>query len=124
MNSKYEKIIDLDHHVSKIHKPMAIADRAGQFAAFAALTGYEDMIKEFGIVFDEKIELSSQQIEDINHVLIALKVNDEVNVKIYRDNFYRLIVTKVLKIDEINKILYLEDDKIMFEEIISISINN
>ncbi|MCH5232594.1 MAG: hypothetical protein J1E78_03070 [Muribaculaceae bacterium] len=39
---KYDDIIDLPHHVSDYHKPMPMANRAAQFAPFAALSGHED----------------------------------------------------------------------------------
>lgn len=42
----YGDIIDLPHHVSKNHKPMSMMARAAQFAPFAALTGYESIIKK------------------------------------------------------------------------------
>lgn len=42
----YADIIDLPHHVSKRHPQMAMWNRAAQFAPFAALTGYEDVIKD------------------------------------------------------------------------------
>lgn len=44
--SNYEDIIHLPHHVSKRHPQMSMWNRAAQFAPFAALTGYEDSIKE------------------------------------------------------------------------------
>lgn len=40
----YKDIINLPHHVSKVHKPMPIEARAAQFGAFAALNGYGDEI--------------------------------------------------------------------------------
>ena len=42
----YGDIIDLPHHVSKKHPHMSLYDRAAQFAPFAALSGYDDMVKE------------------------------------------------------------------------------
>ncbi len=42
----YADIIDLPHHVSKRHPQMSMWNRAAQFAPFAALTGYEDAIKD------------------------------------------------------------------------------
>jgi hypothetical protein len=42
----YDDIIHLPHHVSKCHPQMSMWNRAAQFAPFAALTGYEDAIKE------------------------------------------------------------------------------
>lgn len=43
---KYDDIIELDHPTSKTHPRMAPIERAGQFAPFAALTGYDDMIRD------------------------------------------------------------------------------
>ena len=40
----YEEIINLPHHVSTVHPPMSIHDRAAQFAPFAALRGYDKSI--------------------------------------------------------------------------------
>lgn len=46
MSGTYDDIIDLPHHVSKTHPRMSRLDRAAQFAPFAALTGYDDVIEE------------------------------------------------------------------------------
>ena len=46
MNTPYDDIIGLEHPTSKKHRPMARRDRAAQFAPFAALTGYDDLIRE------------------------------------------------------------------------------
>ena len=43
---KYDDIINLPHHVSKKHPQMSLHDRAAQFAPFAALTGYDEEVKE------------------------------------------------------------------------------
>ena len=44
--NKYDDIINLPHHVSKTHPQMSMWNRAAQFAPFAALTGYDDAIKD------------------------------------------------------------------------------
>ena len=46
MTGKYDAILHLPHHVSKKHPPMPMADRAAQFAPFAALTGYNQVIEQ------------------------------------------------------------------------------
>ena len=43
---KYDDIINLPHHISKKHPQMSLEARSAQFAPFAALTGYDDAIKE------------------------------------------------------------------------------
>ncbi len=40
----YDDIIALPHPVSKRHRPMSPADRAAQFAPFAALRGFGEEI--------------------------------------------------------------------------------
>ena len=59
----YEDIINLPHHVSPKRPQMSMQDRAAQFSPFAALTGYEDAIKETGRLTDVKIELSDEDRE-------------------------------------------------------------
>ena len=44
--NKYEDIINLPHYEPKYHSRMSIDKRAGQFAPFAALTGYDEEIEE------------------------------------------------------------------------------
>lgn len=46
MARRYDDIINLPHWEPRTHRRMPEADRAGQFAPFAALTGYDDMIAE------------------------------------------------------------------------------
>ncbi len=43
---KYDDIISLPHHVSKTRSPMPVGARAAQFASFAALSGFDEMIEE------------------------------------------------------------------------------
>ena len=63
---KYDDIINMPRHISLKHKPMAIKDRAAQFLPFAALTGYDDEIKETARLTDEKIYLSEETTSVIN----------------------------------------------------------
>ncbi|SDO61128.1 hypothetical protein SAMN04487900_1368 [Prevotella communis] len=44
----YDDIINLPHYEPKHHPRMSMWNRAAQFAPFAALTGYDDAIKESG----------------------------------------------------------------------------
>lgn len=50
---KYDDILHLPHHVSKKHPQMSVHDRAAQFSPFAALTGYEDAVKDTQIQAEE-----------------------------------------------------------------------
>ena len=46
MTDDYSDIINLPHHVSKVHPPQPMEKRAAQFSPFAALTGYDDAVEE------------------------------------------------------------------------------
>ena len=60
-NNDYEDIINFPRHVSKKRIPMPISDRAAQFAPFAALTGYEENIKEATRLTDKRIEIDEEK---------------------------------------------------------------
>ncbi len=45
-DGRYADIIDLPHHVSVVHPPMSLADRAAQFSPFSALTGLDEAMDE------------------------------------------------------------------------------
>lgn len=57
-SGKYDDIINLPHHESKKHPRMSLEARSAQFAPFAALTGYDEVIKETTRLSEEKAENS------------------------------------------------------------------
>jgi len=61
MEDNYEDIIALPHHVSRNHRPMPLADRAAQFAPFAALTGYEEAVQMADDAFVAKMEEKNEE---------------------------------------------------------------
>ena len=63
---KYKDIINLPHKQSSKRPHMSLLDRAAQFAPFAALTGYDDAIKETGRLTDERIEMSEEKLAALN----------------------------------------------------------
>ena len=58
LTNAYEDIIHFPHHMSPNRPHMPAADRAAQFAPFAALTGYGDVIKETARRTDAAPELT------------------------------------------------------------------
>lgn len=53
--SDYSDIIDHEHYVSKTRRPMSMENRAAQFSAFAALTGFEKAISDAGEQYEEGV---------------------------------------------------------------------
>lgn len=64
---KYDDIINLPHHVSKVHPRLSMEQRAAQFAPFAALTGYEDEVNDTAEYFTENFEQDNEHIERLKN---------------------------------------------------------
>ena len=79
MNRNYDDIINLPHYVSKKRPQMSIEARSAQFAPFAALTGYDERVKETARLTDKKIELEDGQKEILNNKLLYILEN--INMK-------------------------------------------
>lgn len=71
--NKYQDIINLSYPYPSSRKKMSMAQRGAQFAPFAALTGYDDAIKEEARYTSEKITLSEEEINKINQRLHYLQ---------------------------------------------------
>ena len=132
--NKYDDIINLPHHVSKTRKPMTMYNRAAQFAPFAALTGYDDAIKETSRLTDKKIEISDELKNELNQKIKF--ISDNINLKpkvtityFVSDNkksggVYKTISGNVRRIDEVEKCLLFTNKLIIyFDDIISIIIS-
>ena len=61
MSGPYDDIIDLPHPTSERHPRMPMASRAAQFSPFAALSGYDDAVKETARLTDSKVELMEEE---------------------------------------------------------------
>ncbi|MBR1811776.1 MAG: hypothetical protein IJ766_09095 [Clostridia bacterium] len=73
---KYKDILDLPHHVSGRHPQMSNLNRAAQFAPFAALAGYDAVIREAARRTEEKIELDESEKAALNALLLQLTAGD------------------------------------------------
>ena len=80
----YEDIISIPRHISKTHPQASMADRAARFSPFAAISGYEEMVKEAARVTEERIEITEAEKAILNEQLnmIARFLSDEPEVTI------------------------------------------
>lgn len=116
---EYDDIIALPHHVSSTHPPMPVSDRAAQFSPFAALTGYDDAVKETARLTDRRIELDEGVREMLNEkLLILLKCKTEkpqVMITFFvpdtskEGGVYRDITGTVKKVDEYRHIVIMQE---------------
>ena len=70
---RYDDIINLPHHQSATRPHMSNYDRAAQFAPFAALTGYDDAVKETARLTDRRIELDEGEKAAIDQRLLLVQ---------------------------------------------------
>ena len=130
--NKYDDIINLPHYESKTRKRMSLEARSAQFAPFAALTGYDDKVKETARRTDKRIELSDEEYNIINTKLQIIKEHikeqPEINFVIFiKDKLkdggkYEEVNGKVRVIDEVNEEIILVDKrKILLKNIYDIN---
>ena len=129
--SKYDDIINLPYKKSKTHAHMSNSDRAAQFAPFAALTGYEELIRETARVTQKKIIISNDKKIEISNKLKHLSsLKDEVEISIIyfvpdpkkNGGKYLEETTKHIKIDNYHKVIRFNLHTIKIENIFDISI--
>ncbi|MGN1119918.1 MAG: hypothetical protein ACI4Q4_06140 [Oscillospiraceae bacterium] len=68
----YENIIALGHYRSEKHTPMPRENRAAQFAPFAALTGYDELVTESARLTDSLAELDDTAAELLDRKLAVI----------------------------------------------------
>lgn len=120
-SGKYDDIINLPHHVSTKHPKMSLENRAAQFSPFAALTGYEDAIKETARLTDNKIELDENAMAEIDMKLGMLtdiiSQQPEVEITYFKQDdrktggTYMTMVGRLKKIDGFKCELIMMDGK-------------
>ena len=114
------------------HPRMSIEARSAQFAPFAALTGYNDAVKETERLTDKRIEIDDNLKQILNNKLNYILENIDKKTLIIityfipdnkKDGGKYIEKTGIIKkIDIINQYIYLYDKtKIPIKEIINIT---
>jgi len=131
MTGEYDDIINLPHHVSTKHPPMAAIGRAAQFSPFAALTGYDAAIKETGRLTDERVDLDEYLANALSDRLqiVAERIAEQPEIAITyfqpdrmkSGGSYVTAASVVKKIDEHKRIVIMTDGRtIPIDEIVGI----
>lgn len=131
-NGKYDEIMGLAHHVSKTRPQMPMADRAAQFAPYAALTGYDAVIRETGRLTDARIEPDEEALTALNMkfrlLMDALGDAPEITLLVFRPDArkaggaYLTVTGRVRKVDEYARLMTLQDGtKIPMDDILDMT---
>ena len=128
MNNNYEDIKNLPHYEPKYHPRMSSYQRAAQFAPFAALTGYEELVRESSRLTDRKIELSEYERSILDEKLLLIQNNIKIRPEIIITYFikdkkksggkYITITSNIKSVDLINRFIKLvSNQKILIDDI-------
>ena len=128
---KYKDIINLPHKQSSKRPRMSLLDRAAQFAPFAALTGYDDAIKETGRLTDERIEMSEESLAVLNiqyQILVDnLGEEPEVTITYFEPDIYKtggsyITTTGVVKkLDTYERLITMVDGaRILMDDVLTL----
>lgn len=131
---KYKSIIDLPHHVSPDRIPMSMHNRAAQFAPFAALTGYDDGIREAGRETEARRELNENEKNDLDIKMCFIEdiiasrpvitagyfVPDEKKA----GGRYEQFTGNVRRLDRVNgELIFTDGSKLSLDDIYSVEVN-
>ena len=135
MNNNYEDIKNLPHYEPKYHPRMSSYQRAAQFAPFAALTGYEELVRESSRLTDRKIELSEYERSILDEKLLLIQNNiknrPEIIITYFIKDMKKSGGKYITIVDLINRFIKLvSNQKILIDDIydlkseLFININN
>lgn len=124
---KYADMLYMERPASS-HPRMSMENRAGQFAPFAALNGFDGLIAETGRRTDKRIDISDEQIRKINETLACVIQSESaeimIRVKYYEPDEFKSggkYVTKsgtIKGVDEINgMIIFTDGTRIKIEDV-------
>lgn len=128
----YEDIINLPHHTSKKHPRMSLEARSAQFAPFAALTGYDEVLIETArltnerieidetikVIIDTKLQIIKEHIKEMPLITFMYFVPDTKK----DGGKYVTLTGNVKKIEEYRNVLVLDNKiEIPIDEIIDIN---
>ena len=120
---KYDHIIDLPHHEPVTRPRMSSANRAAQFAPFAALTGYDEAVEETARLTDSRQELSETDADALNrslaHIEEQIESRPSVRISFFvpdekkEGGSYQVAEVAVKRIDHVYKQLYFMDGRVI-----------
>lgn len=102
---------------------MSIYNRAAQFSPFAALTGYDEAVKETARLTKDRIELDEYQIlvinDKLNFAIEQKTLNPILSITYFKPDEkkkggeYLTVIGAIKRIDEVNHTVILQDKTII-----------
>ena len=101
---------------------MSRLQRAKQFVPFAALKGFEALLSAVARPKESRVELSENQIEEVNKVLQIVRSGDWVRIVYYDKHKYTELIGPVEVINKRLQLLAVQGVEISFRDIKAINL--
>ena len=135
MNCYYNDIYSAERPLYNEFPPMSRSDRAAQFASFAALTGYDDAVRETARYTDSRLELDEDRINELNSRFARLRdiVHERplISVTYFMPDAKKAGGRYVTKTGEVrmidsyeNMLVFTDTERVPISEIYSLTIKN
>lgn len=128
---KYDDIIDMPHYEPKKHPRMTLANRAAQFAPFAALSGHDEAINETARLTESERNLSQDEMNMLSRKIAVIigHMDDSPQVDVTyfcsdsrkAGGHYAKVSGIVCEIDEYERTMTFDDGSVvLLDNVISI----
>lgn len=124
---EYMDILNEKHYELRYHPKMSMENRAAQFAPFDALTGYQEELQEMRRETTKRKVLTEEEKDLLNRKLGSINYENKIQITYFIPDdkklggSYQTIEGMIKRIDEVEKVLILDNKKkIRLEQIISI----
>lgn len=101
---------------------MSRLQRAKQFMPFAALKGFETLLAAVERPKESRVELSEDQLEELNRIIQSLKEGDFIRVVYYTGHYYTELVSIIETMSKATYSLSIESVMIYFKDIKEINV--
>ena len=121
---KYDNMLNLPYPFKSDRPRMSRVNRAAQFSPFAALTGYDDAVRETARLTETRPELDDEQKAAINEVLseLARRAPERPEAR-KAGGRYATKRGHVRRIDEVNREIFFADgERVAMETLVSAAI--
>ncbi len=95
-------------------------DRGRLFLPFAALVGFEDLVKKQTQTPDRRRERSDEENELLSRRVLSLRRGMQIRVTFYEDGFYRTCSGTVRRVEAVFRTLTLDSRVLSFDDLYAV----
>lgn len=103
---------------------MAGNNGASQFSAFAALTGYKDLIEEHNQIYEPRRELSEEELQVLSDKISQVHKGSDITITFFNNDKYETLSGTVTRIDFIYRVISINSKKIFLDDINAIELQD